>query len=195
MINKNIHKGFTLVETLAAILVLTIAIAGPLTIAQKGLQISLISKDQNTAFNLAQDAVEYLRFARDTNCLAAGVSAGGCPAAQWLVGNGTGLTVNLTPCISANGTKACLVDSYVNTVTACSGNPCTTPLNYDSTGINAFSYTVGTPSIFTRTVQIQNDPTCTTTCNPNEADITVTVSWNDPLNHSVSVSESLYDWQ
>ena len=69
-------------ETLIAVLVLSLAITGPLTIAQKGLQAALISKDQDTAFYLARDAVEYVRFVRDTNCLKAGAPAGGCPAAS-----------------------------------------------------------------------------------------------------------------
>jgi Tfp pilus assembly protein PilV len=198
MINKNFKRGFTLVETLGAVLLLSIAIVGPLTIAQKGLSTALISKDQNTAFNLAQDAVEYLRFARDTNCLvAAAAGSTACPAVQWLNGNGTTGTVNLGACISTDGSAACTVDSYSNAVAACAGGVCSTAINYDATptGINAYSYSTGTPSIFTRTVQIQYNSACTTTCNPNEADITVTVSWNDPLAHSIVVKESLYDWQ
>ena len=67
-------------ETLIAVFVLSLAITGPFMIAQKGLQAGLISKDQITAFYLAQDAIEYIRYARDTNCLVAGSVAGGCPA-------------------------------------------------------------------------------------------------------------------
>src|SRR6266404_2318694 len=113
MINKSIFKpkahknmkGFTLIETLVAVLLLSIAIVGPMTIAQKGLQTALIAKDQSTAFNLAQDAVEFIRFARDTNCLV--TSVGACPAANWLNGNGGGTTINLGNCISTTGTTAC----------------------------------------------------------------------------------------
>ena len=167
-----------------------------MTIAQKGLSASLTSKDQNTAFNLAQDAVEYVRFARDTNCLASG--PGGCPATgatNWLKN-----TVDLTPCVSVDitqpGSAACYLDSYANTVTACASGVCATPINYDSTN-NDYTYGSSgtTPTMFTRTVQIQNNPGCTTTCNAAEADVVVTVSWSDPAPHSISVRESLYDWQ
>ncbi len=198
MINNTLHKGFTrhkagftLIETLAAILLLSIALAGPMTIAQKGLSTALIAKDQNTAFNLAQDAIEFVRFARDTNCLLAGGSA--CPSGSWLNGSG----VNLANCISTTGTQACYLDSTGSGVTACNSGIC--PLiNYDATN-NIFTYSAVsggiTASIFTRTVQIKYDPSCTTTCNPAEADITVTVSWNDPVAHSIQVRESLYNWQ
>ncbi len=56
--------GFTLVETLVAISVLMVAVASPLTIAQKSLSSALYAKDQTTAFFLAQDAVEYLKYVR-----------------------------------------------------------------------------------------------------------------------------------
>src|SRR6185437_13507555 len=107
-----INKGFTLIETLVAVLLLSIAIVGPMTIAQKGLQTALISKDQATAFNLAQDAIEFVRFARDTNCLVAG--PGGCPAGNWLHGNGGAGTIALDNCVSTTGTSACYISSYNN---------------------------------------------------------------------------------
>jgi prepilin-type N-terminal cleavage/methylation domain-containing protein len=71
MINRILKqaRGFTLVETLVAVLLLTVAIAGPLTIISKSLITALVAKDQVTAFFLAQDAVEYVRFVRDTNKL------------------------------------------------------------------------------------------------------------------------------
>ncbi len=61
LLNKG---GFTLVETLVAISVLMVAVASPLTIAQKSLSSALYAKDQTTAFFLAQDAVEYLKYVR-----------------------------------------------------------------------------------------------------------------------------------
>ncbi|MGC9602477.1 MAG: prepilin-type N-terminal cleavage/methylation domain-containing protein [Minisyncoccia bacterium] len=191
------RKGFTLVETLIAISVLAIAITGPLVIAQEGLQAALISKDQITAFYLAQDAIEYIRYARDTNCLVAGSSSSGCPAGQWLAGNGSAAQdVNLTPCVSANGTNACTVDVIALTQpAACAGGVCPA-INYDSTN-NYFTYKSGSASIFTRTISITS-PVCNsgnTLCNANEAAIAVTVSWNDPLSHSITVGENITDWQ
>src|SRR3989344_3852661 len=88
MINKIKNRGFTLIETLIAVLLLSVAITGPLTIASKGLTATLVAKDQFIAFYLAQDAVEYVRYVRDSNCLAAVGGAGGCAASAWLANLG-----------------------------------------------------------------------------------------------------------
>ncbi len=58
--NKGL-RGFTLVETLVAIAILMIAIAGPLTIASKGLTAATYAKNQVIASFLAQDLIEYVK--------------------------------------------------------------------------------------------------------------------------------------
>lgn len=211
MINRFLHtikknlpagkQGFTLVETLGAVLLLSIALVGPMAIAEKGLQTSLISKDQNTAFNLAQDAIEYVRFARDTNCLAASASSlVPCPTGNWLSGGGLANTVNLSPCVTADGSNSCTIDSLgVTAPTSCAAALCTTPLNYDTNNNYIVSpATTGlgiSPTIFTRSVQIIT-PVCTgAVCNSSEAVVRITVSWMDPIQHTVTVQESLFDWQ
>jgi Tfp pilus assembly protein PilV len=61
-INKNKNqKGFTIVETLVAVTILMISIAGPLTVANKGLLAAINAKDQMIASYLAQDAMEYVK--------------------------------------------------------------------------------------------------------------------------------------
>jgi prepilin-type N-terminal cleavage/methylation domain-containing protein len=61
------QAGFTLVEAMVAIAILSMSITGPLVIAQKGIASAVYSRDQVTAFYLAQEAVEYVRNVRDTN--------------------------------------------------------------------------------------------------------------------------------
>jgi type II secretory pathway pseudopilin PulG len=189
MINKkSFTAGFTLVETLIAVLVLMMAITGPYTIAAKGLQATLIAKDQDAAFNLAQDAVEYVRFVRDTNRLSGG---------DWLTGSGGSANIrDLTACESAAG---CRVDSIVNlqsSIADCTTDPggVCEPIQYDSTN-GYFGYTSGTVSIFTRTVQIVTPVPASG--NAGEAALTVTVSWSDQgkITRSIHVRKDLFNWQ
>jgi len=60
-------KGFTIIETLVAITVLMIAIAGPLVVANQGLTGAIASKDQMIASYLAQESVEAIKNIRDNN--------------------------------------------------------------------------------------------------------------------------------
>ncbi len=186
-------KGFTLIETLVAVLLLATAITGPLTIASKGLTATLVAKDQFTAFYLAQDAMEYVRYVRDSNCLSSGGGADGCGVGVWLAGLGSwGGSSWSGGCFGASG---CYLDSLNDPAT----NPpiaCTTTcpvMNYDST-IKKFTYPpsgVTTPQQFRRTVQITN-----TTA--DEAVVTVTVAWTDVagVTHVPAiVRENLLRWQ
>lgn len=66
--SKNQNKkdqGFTLIETLVAIAVLMIAIAGPLVAASRGLTAALYSRNQTIATMLAQEGVELIRSYKD----------------------------------------------------------------------------------------------------------------------------------
>jgi type II secretory pathway pseudopilin PulG len=63
------EAGFTIVETLVAISILTIALTGPLAIVAQSLRASFYSRDQVTAYYLAQEAIEYIRNTRDNNSL------------------------------------------------------------------------------------------------------------------------------
>ena len=82
MFKKSLHtnrQGFTLVETLIAISILVLAVTGAFAAAHNGMMSSLYSKDQVTAFYLAQEAIEQIRNLRDQN----GISGN---AQGWLAG-------------------------------------------------------------------------------------------------------------
>lgn len=192
--------GFTLIETLVAVLILTTAVAAPLTVASRGLLTSLVAKDQITAYYLAQDAVEYIRFKRDTACLPLSTAAvpQPCNSSTWL--SGIGGSSGPGGCESTYG---CILDSTGNNTsgghdidpcTSGVGSLCTTPLLFSSS-LNRFTYDstlVPTPvqTIFTRTVKLS-------AISQTEEKVTVTVAWFDlgGTTRQVVISEDLFNWE
>lgn len=170
------RKGFTLLETLVAVFILMLAISGPLSIAYKGFSAVSVAKEQVVAFFLAQDAIEFIRFARDSNKLA---------TSNWL----TGSALNLTNCISPN---KCSFDSTSSAQPAiCSSGVCAI-LKYDS-ATGKYQYTTGVNTIYTRTVSILPVNGGVT----SEAIASTTVSWKGAGNitRSATIFENIYDWQ
>ena len=143
--------GFTLIETLVSIFVLTLAFTGPLSLASYTIRSSSVSQNQFSAFFLAQEAIEYIKNRRDNNTLVG--------AADWLEGLG--------PCRGVNG---CVVDITNNNITNCPGPGCP-KLKYDSAN-GLYNQTTGTDTVFTREVKISDIETY-------EAKITATVSWQE----------------
>ncbi len=167
---RNSKRGFTLIEALIAIAVLTISIAGPITIASRGIASAVFARDQITAFYLAQEAVEYIRNKRDENNL-----------------NGNNWLEGLSECLDAN---VCTVDinesDPEDIINQCPGGVCPV-LKYDD-NTNFYNYSTGVDSNFTRTTNI-------TTVNVKEVAITTTLSWSTGvLSKSFTVKEHILDW-
>lgn len=183
--NKKIKaavKGFTLVETLVAISLLVLSVTGPMAIAQTGLRAAFLSRDQTTAFYLAQDAIEYVKNVRDDNIIR---SVTGDVPDNWLDG--------LEDCIDTlNG---CSIDTTTEagSVFACPGaNGCeNNPLLYDSV-TGQFNTQEGTDSPFTREIFI----TDVVTGANREAEITVIMKWTSPVigERVITVQENIFNW-
>lgn len=158
--------GFTLIETFVAITILLSAVAGPLTIASKGLSSAFIAKDQTVASYLAQEGIEYLRWKRDGNSLS---------ARPWLTG--------LDACTNA----ACYVDSAADTVNACGG---TCPvLHYNATS-GFYTYNISDPATaFTRTIRL-------TAIGDDEVQASVTITWYAAgATRSFFALENMFNWE
>jgi len=63
------ERGFTLVETLVALIILTIAITAPLSIIGNTLNATLFARDQMIATYLASEAIEIVKLKRDNNVM------------------------------------------------------------------------------------------------------------------------------
>lgn len=61
--------GFTLIETLVAVSLLSISIVAPMSLTAQSLATAIYARDQITAFNLAQEGLEAVRAVRDGQIL------------------------------------------------------------------------------------------------------------------------------
>ena len=187
------QRGFTLVETLAAISLITIAIVAPMALTVQSLQAAYYARDQITASNLAQEGIEAIRSVRDGNILATAK------------GTATDLFQGIWPVCQT----ACYVDATTFTnqptdlnppITACNG--VCPALRTGSTDINSVDQLYGynpswTPTNFTRTVVVtvvRYDSS--TPPIPQEIRVAVTVSWQTAAYKSehITLYENLYNW-
>lgn len=164
------RQGFTLIETMIALSIITFAILGPISLAIYSIKVSTLAKNQVIASFLAQDAMEYIKNWRDNNYL---------NGKSWL---------NKLKGSCANP-LGCYVDTILpwdnnDAIKNCSG---TCPvLKYDG-----FSYnqSTGTDTIFTRKYIIdENVP-------DQEAKVSITVSWVDRFGtHSFDLEDHIFNW-
>ena len=167
----NFKKAFTLVETLVAVMILSIAVVGPMFSSAQNIKLASFSQNQLVAFYLGQEAIEYVRNVRDTNLIS--------PSGDWLNG--------VTVCKEATG---CYIDVKNNTVTVC-GTSCP---KLDFNGVN-YTYKSGGAdgnSIFTRTVKIDG----TVRVGGDEAKISVFVNWKDKdIPKTMNLQDNIFNWR
>lgn len=178
------ERGFTLIETLIAILVLTLSIVGPFEVVQGVLNSAYNARDQLTGAGLAQEGMEYVREVRDSNYLNNTKNGAGVSSL-----NGFGSVGGNPDCY----THGCKVDPSAQTPTIvdCGSTSCAAfPLYFDSGTYRYNQQNTGTKTIFTRTVQLSKP----NLADPTEILVTVTVDWVNHGNKSVVLQEYFRDW-
>jgi len=177
--NKN-NEGFTIVETLVAISILSLSVAGAFTAVQGGIKSSTVAKDQITAFYLAQEGMEFIKNVRDENALhsVSGQSTG------WLDDLSS---VSSDPCFFG---KICRIDSYLKTIATCSGGFGTCPNIKKDSSTGLFGYTPSWPdTVFKREIQFQQIGT-------DEVFVIMRISWtNRGMCKFFQASETLFNRQ
>jgi prepilin-type N-terminal cleavage/methylation domain-containing protein len=165
--------GFTLVETLVAIAILVAAVSGASSAAQTGISLSILSKDQITAFYLAQEGVEQIRNMRDEN---------GLNGRDWLAG----IAENSSdPCYFG---KVCRVDALENEVVACSGDNCPVLKQDEDTGFFGYDSSWADTG-FKREIRLSQ-------ISSNEVSLLVTVSWSKGIiEREFKARENIMNWQ
>lgn len=140
---KKNKRGFTLLETLVAVFILTLALTGPIYIATLAIRSSVESRDNISAYFLAEEAVEYIRNLRDEYSL-----------------KGQGRPEILDPCSSPLGDRGeCTLTVSAQgdyTITPCEGD--CPPLNFNPQNNITYGENTDTapytPSKFTRDITI-----------------------------------------
>ena len=150
--NVKARRAFTLVETLVAISILLLALAGPMSIAARALSSAYYARDEVGAYYLAQEGIEYVRAVRDQNYLT---------TSDWLTGEPGGIQLN--NCINTS----CVLEVPLFKHSVCSG-VCSKLLITSSGGL--YNQESGAESPYTRVLTIEQ-------VNSNEVAVKVTVSW------------------
>jgi len=188
----NTNRGFTLVETIVAIFVLSMAMGALLTLAANGFYSVRYARNQIVADNLMQEAVEFIRNTRDNKFLNDSIGGydGGANYSKWVT-----LKSSFTGCFAASG---CIVDIYTTGTNfiACSGT-CPYMKYYEANGLYAYNYAYP----FTGGTSYDTSYVRTITMTPSAGTsgfvtVTVTVRWlNGGTTKTVSQSFLLTNWR
>ena len=188
-------RGFTLIETIVALSLITAAVVGPVFLITKGLYSASFSKNRLIASNLAQEGIESARAVRENNMICGFLNSD--PNFDWLRGSdgsgrmaGSGLTVDTTQfyIITCNG--QIITNPQIRSDIGCSNI-----LKMDTSGHYGY---IGTNStVFTRCLDVTPASSDDGIIPKADiADITSTVNWNERgQNNTFVVKERLYNWK
>ncbi len=197
--NKNIQKGFTLLEALISIFILTLAITGPIYIASFAFRNTIDSRDNISAQYLAEEVVELIKNRRDERML----NFNSKDPINWLNQNGDYLTDSVN-CLNTKNSVTNICD-VVNDGTeyifeSCPSGNCP-PLKFDDKVGNNIIYGSNNDPLlpdskFTREFYLQVG---TSDLSPNEVaqkevKLVVNIKWKDRGRDKVyTLVERLYN--
>lgn len=163
------QKGFTLIETLFAVLIFSAALVALMTIASRGISAAGAARQQMVAHYLAQEGLEIARNVRDVNYLT---------ASAWDAG--------ISQC-GPSATNACKVVYSSRSLTPC-GSSCVVLEN-----LNTYADT-GAPSLYTRQIYVvpaNPDPALN-----DEYKVVSVVTWTSKtIKRTVTLQTILKKWR
>ena len=168
-------SGMTLIETMVAIVILTVAIVAPMSLTIQSLSASYYARDQVAAFNLAQEAIESVRAIRDGNILRIAFNDpdASCSPTTLLCGIPIG-----TPFV---------IDTRNNAITPCSGE-----CPFLQTNGDLYGYELGwDDTLYRRTVNVSY-----VEGTQDEIRIEVAVTWDAGATQlrTITIYENLHRW-
>jgi type II secretory pathway pseudopilin PulG len=185
VVRRKSSAGFTLVETLLAIALLSMAIVAPLTIASSGVTAATTGKDRLIAISLARDAIEHIRSMRDRNRLQGS-------SVNWLTGISP---VNGVPCTDLLG---CRVDSLrddTGNETKKVTSPAESLLSFNTSTADSGLYSHRAVSSNWAASKFYRSYVITDIVSGREVRVTVTISWNTTFaTKSIVLIDQLMNW-
>ena len=173
-INYN-HKGFTLIETLFAILIFSTALISLMAIAGRGIAAASAAREQTVAHYLAQEGLEVARNMRDQN---------------WL--DQTSWDAGFADCVE---NTPCKVDYQTGTTNPPRLVSCGGACPFVQESNNAFVDS-GTPSAYARTVYVIPRDNDSLTNAPREYEVISLVAWKSKtIDRTVILQTLLKEWQ
>jgi len=187
--NGNRKAGFSLVETLVAVSIFSLAVVSLMSSMSKSIADTGYAKKKIIATGLAQEGVEYMRNLRDTYVLydAEGAQTG------W---NNFNSKLAASSCSTANGcffnadglnygdTSQPMIDI---TLTACSSSTCPNGTLLHNATTGRYNYASGVNSGFSRSIKVIQSS--------NQTKISSTVFWTQGSGpRNVVFSEDLFNW-
>jgi len=169
--NETMKKGFTMMEILAAIFVITVGVMGVFGLIQQVISIITVSSSRLVATYLAQEGIEIVRNIRDSNWL----EQRSIPERDWDHELGEGEWQ-----AAYNSEKIKPYESGGDFLNISGG---------------FYSYSSGTPTKFKRKIRIFDKVDLDGEPGDDKMKVSVEVSWQERgRSHQVTAQENVYRW-